>query len=531
MGAVVEYRNPNLNAIIFRESFPQLADLIRKSHRLYGGYPYFGKYNKTEHKWQFPINVDQVQKGLAEPLYVENGATIRFGYLINDEDVHQHQGQEYTFIGFDEVTRFATEYMVQYLITRLRSTDPKIRLRVWMATNPGGPGHEWFMKLFIGGECPHCNPKSKKNRKPYAIYRDARWSDGTPLSAKIPQADGSEIEVLRTTQFIPGNVTEHVLFGRGNANYIANLMMQQPSVAKALLDGCWALFEGQFFSCWDEGRGVAYDEEGNPYVATPDMRMIVPRMEVESEYWWSHFTGTDYGFSNSATASYLCMRTPASDRFPNGRIYVLDEYVEQGRLAEDVADDLLERWFLEKQNSEWVVPERPRSIQMWALSFDAFFDTGVKGDQGVSISRADQMNAKLHPYGMGFIRGANDRAGGWQHIYRMLRSGELVICDNCPDLIKAIRSRVKDPKKPDDILKVPGDKLDDCIDALRYAVYSWQSQAEKPIEQELAERMAGLDPTNAMIARQKFAKEIEERDAPAFTGGVGARRRRMLSRR
>jgi len=61
MDAVREADNPNLNAIIFRESYPQLADIIRKCRRLLTGRPFWGKYNAGEHIWTFPRNVREMR--------------------------------------------------------------------------------------------------------------------------------------------------------------------------------------------------------------------------------------------------------------------------------------------------------------------------------------------------------------------------------------------------------------------------------------------------------------------------------------
>ena len=61
MDAVREVDNPNLNAIIFRESYPQLSDIIRKSRRLYTGRPFWGKYNAGEHVWTFPRNLTEMR--------------------------------------------------------------------------------------------------------------------------------------------------------------------------------------------------------------------------------------------------------------------------------------------------------------------------------------------------------------------------------------------------------------------------------------------------------------------------------------
>ena len=80
------------------------------------------------------------------------------------------------------------------------------------------------------------------------------------------------------------------------------------------------------------------------------------------------------------------------------------------------------------------------------------------------------------------IDGSNDRIGGWQLMYQMLVRGQCRIADTCPQLIAAIPSRVHDPKKPGDLLKVSGDHLDDVTDSARYGLYSWVTSTDKPLE-------------------------------------------------
>jgi hypothetical protein len=48
-------------------------------------------------------------------------------------------------------------------------------------------------------------------------------------------------------------------------------------------------------------------------------------------------------------------------------------------------------------------------------------------------------------------------------MYQMLAHGQWLISDTCPQLISAIPSRVHDPQKPGDLLKVGGDPLDDVM--------------------------------------------------------------------
>jgi hypothetical protein len=115
----------------------------------------------------------------------------------------------------------------------------------------------------------------------------------------------------------------------------------------------------------------------------------------------------------------------------------------------------------------FVVPElggERRKIVVSYLSPDSWNNWG----DGHTI--AGQFQELVEEYGITLTKASTDREGGWQRIYGMLKSGELVICgDTCPQLVKAIPTRIHDPKKPGDILKRPGDHADDAMDALRDA--------------------------------------------------------------
>jgi hypothetical protein len=504
----VEIDNPNYNAIIFRQSFPELRDLVVKSLKLYPRLG--GKFTKGSPMcWRFP-----------------SGATIWLGYMAADDDVFAHHGQEYTAIGFDEAGH-QNEHRIRYMFTRLRSTDTSLRLRMFLTANPGGPGHAFLMKMFLRGVCPHCEPTRAVEAG--KLYTDAVWpSDQQPVSVTLE--GGKRVE--KTVAFIPGKVTDHALLGD---TYVANLMMQASSTAKKLLDGCWKEWEGQFFDCFSETRGIVFHAGGRVEVLQPDIRMIVPKEELKIEWWYPHAISGDYGFSISAAAGHLFVRLPADDRFKKGRMLVLDEYMERGKTAVDYTKELLERWFLE-DDPDWPtqkrVPERARSLQMWAISPDAWRKDGSVrkaekeglGTVEVAFSRIEQMNEVLSPYGFDWVMANNDRPGGWMKVYQMLRDGELILCKHCVNTIEALQTRLRDPNKFDDVLKVSGDPLDDIIDSLRYGVMTWPMYAEKPRELKVQEAIQGLDPTNAMMTIRKF--EIQERGqvmqgwSPKVTRGV-----------
>jgi hypothetical protein len=69
------------------------------------------------------------------------------------------------------------------------------------------------------------------------------------------------------------------------------LELQKPALAKALKEGCWAQFQGQYFTCWDETRGQDLPDD----YRGPDLRMVIPFAEAPVEWWYPHFTGTDWG--------------------------------------------------------------------------------------------------------------------------------------------------------------------------------------------------------------------------------------------
>jgi hypothetical protein len=102
--AARESNNPNLRAIIFRQQFTQMTDIIDKTFRLYSsmGAKYVGAPAWT---WTFP-----------------SGAKIRLAYISMDKDIWEYLGPRYSFIGFDEST-FHSEYQVRNMLGFARAQN------------------------------------------------------------------------------------------------------------------------------------------------------------------------------------------------------------------------------------------------------------------------------------------------------------------------------------------------------------------------------------------------------------------------
>ena len=210
MSALSQVANPLHRAILFRRSFPQLRDLVGRSHELF--IPLGAVYNKQEKQWRF-----------------QSGAIVEFGFLDSDEDKYNYAGRAFSFLGFDELTlwpgdaRDASGEPVNasyaYLLSRLRSVAGSgLRLEVRSTCTPGGIGHGWVRARF------------------------AIPDDGSP-SERLDPATGYR------RVFIPGRISDNPYLA--NTEYARFLDTLPEADRKTLKEGRWDVYRGQVFSEWN----------------------------------------------------------------------------------------------------------------------------------------------------------------------------------------------------------------------------------------------------------------------------------------
>lgn len=180
--------HPRFNGIIFRRTIPELKDyLVERAPPFYR--PLGATYNATDRVWRFP-----------------SGARIKLAAMQHVADRFKYDGPEYHFVGFDELTTFER---IQYthMITRMRTTDPDLPLRLRAATNPGGVGHDWVLErwapwLYPAGEYedeydgPRASPEER-----LAFYRP----EGGDEEEVVPI--GSDKSQTRT--FFPATIEDN----------------------------------------------------------------------------------------------------------------------------------------------------------------------------------------------------------------------------------------------------------------------------------------------------------------------------------
>jgi predicted phage terminase large subunit-like protein len=189
---------PTYKGIIFRRTFRDLAlpgALMDRAHEWWDGTE--ARWSSQDYSWRFP-----------------SGAILQFAYLETDKDRFRYQSAEFQYIFFDELTQF-TELQYTYLFSRLRKLtsealekmgveiDLPIRMRA--ATNPGGVGHEWVKKRFIGTE-------SSPVRHPNRIFIPSLLKDNPSLEQETYRRSLAELDPVTRKQLEDGDWTAS---GRG----------------------------------------------------------------------------------------------------------------------------------------------------------------------------------------------------------------------------------------------------------------------------------------------------------------------------
>jgi hypothetical protein len=167
-------KNPKHRAVLFRRSFTELRDLIDRSLEVYKQIEIKATYHQTDRIWTFP-----------------SGAKIEFAYLQNDADRLKYRGRAWNYIGFDELTLWATDVCYVYLFSRCRTTDPTLPKYIRATTNPDGPGQRWVMERWgieEGGKATRIpvdliDPELRIKTTVFRRFIPARLSDNAHLSA------------------------------------------------------------------------------------------------------------------------------------------------------------------------------------------------------------------------------------------------------------------------------------------------------------------------------------------------------------
>tara|TARA_R110000822_G_scaffold29296_3_gene86344 strand:+ start:1131 stop:2615 length:1485 start_codon:yes stop_codon:yes gene_type:complete len=386
------------SGLLLRHTTEELRELIQKSQDLYPKIWPGIKWSERRMQWTAP-----------------SGARLWMSYLDRDEDVLRYQGLAFSWIGFDELTQWATPYAWNYMRSRLRSTAADLPVYMRATTNPGGRGHHWVKKMFI-------DPAPPNSRF------DATDID-TGDVLRYPNGHAKAGKALFKRRFIPARLTDNPYLAE-SGDYETMLLSLPEQQRRQLLDGDWDIKEGVAFTEFDRR------------VHTMDPFSIPSN--------WVKFRSCDYGYSSYTGVLWFAVS-------PDERLIVYRELYVSKVLAADLAGMVLD---LESGDG---------NIKYGVLDSSLWHK---RGDTGPSL--AEQMilkGCRWRPSD----RSRGSRVSGKNEIHRRLQVDELteesrlVFFNNCTNIISQLPALPIDKKNPEDIDTGSEDHL---YDALRYGVMS-----------------------------------------------------------
>lgn len=231
--------------ILFRRTYPEIQEIIRRSHEIY---PQTGaEYKSVDKEWIWP-----------------NGAVLRLRFLEREQDSSRYQGHSFSWIGWDELTQWPSDAPYKLIRACLRWAGADVPTkRIRASANPGGPGHGWVKALFID-----------------------------PAPAGYVPIEDKETGMVR--MFIPARVGDNKILLQRDPGYIDRLKgVGSPDLVRAWLEGDWTVVRGSYYPEFGQDHIVA------PFEIPPTWSRFRSfdwgSMRPFSVGWWAISDGTgDY---------------------------------------------------------------------------------------------------------------------------------------------------------------------------------------------------------------------------------------------
>lgn len=379
---------PGCKVGYFRRRYPDLegpGGAIMRSHELY---TQLANYHGGNRRWTF------ITKGI-----------VQFCHCQNEDDIYNYNSQQFDILMLDESTQFS-EFQIRYLLSRNRATVNGIIPFCAMATNPGGVSHEYHLKQFV--------------------------EIGTPGVPKEVEVEPGRFE---KHLFIPARLEDNQVLEERDPGYRTTLENMPEEMRKALLEGSWYVFKGQYFREFSVKKHV------------------IEPFTVPSH--WRKFGSIDWGFA-APCAIYFHTIDPAM-----GRIYTYKEfYVTQMRAA-DVAR---------------LVKDTGEVLEYIKCSPDMWHERGL----GSKASPGEIIAEEFTKLGLNAEPADNRRILGWQRMREYMADAPdgkpwWQIFDTCENLIRTIPNLIHDTKKVED---VHGDCEDHGPESTRYFLFSRPSPVD-----------------------------------------------------
>lgn len=424
--------------VIFDREYKNLDDLVSKSRRWFNGFSDGARFlsSSQDYKWIWPT-----------------GEELLFRSVKKDADYWNFHGQEFPFIGWNELCKYPSPKLFDDLMSCNRTSftpekdNPNVaplRLEVFATANPYGPGHGWVKQRFIDPA-----PNGHVVRKVTSVFN--------PVTQE-------RVNVTKTQVAIFGSYKENIYLP---LEYIAQLeSINDYAQRRAWLYGDWDIIAGGAFSdVWDRAVHVI------PGFAVP------PTWRVDRAFDWgsTHPSATIWFAEADGTEATM----PDGSKFcpPRGSLVGIAELYTNDKTQTNVglkwgATQIAERI---RDRETYMIARGMIARKPWPGPADTQIYTKVNMDVddtatfmrrvGIDWTPGDK-SPNSRQIGMQLVRDRLDFAKRWKTAGDAPGPG-LFFTVNCPMSIATIPMLPRDEEKMDD---VDTDAEDHLYDALRYRV-------------------------------------------------------------
>ena len=424
---------------IFRQTYPQLADVQAKSEKWFRLIFPNAKFNRSGMRWEWP-----------------SGEVLLLRHMARPEDYWNYHGHEYPFIGFEELCNWPTGECFKSMFACCRSSDPNVPRMVRGTTNPYGVGHNWV-----------------KDR--YRLH--GQWWKTIVITDAVDVNGHREPDRCA----IHGHIDENLILCAADPHYKQTIVAaaSNEAMAQAWLNGSWDFVAGGMFDdVWDHNRNVV------PDFVVPENWRIDRSFDWGSSRpfsvgWWAQSDGSDLLLKTGQWVS-----TVRGDLFRVAEWYGWTGRPNEGKrmLAVDVAKGIVERelmWGWRTQRT-CIVKAGPADSSIFVvengvcIAMDMQQPVRIDGKvyKGVSWTSADKR--------------PGSRKLGWEMMRKLIRNakpgengpreqpGLFVLEGRCEQFLRTVLSLPRDERDLDD---VDTDSEDHIGDEVRYRVRSVGTQA------------------------------------------------------
>ena len=385
--------------IIFRHTYPDLQDVIDKSHKWFSQIYPKAKFNRAKYFWEWPTG----EKLFFRPFEVPG-------------DYRKYHGHAYPWLGWEELTQWPTDECFKSMFSTVRSTKAGMPMRVRATTNPFGVGHNWVKDRY-----------------------------------KLPIPFGTLIgPIIKTPEepdrvAIHGALQENKLLLHSDPEYINKLKASARSHAelRAWLHGDWTIVAGGMF-----------DDLWTPHIH------VVPNLPISQlPDGWELSRSYDHGSAKPFSVGWWAtsngepvkIKGRAIGQVPGDKIRIAEWYGSTGKpneglrlLSPQIAQGMVER------EMDWGKP-----YMAPGPADDKIFDD----NDGTSINQAFRERGIKW---LKADKSKGSRIHGWDKMRQMFKnalpaaeglreSPGLFVCERCADFIRTIPVLPRDAKNMDDV--------------------------------------------------------------------------------